>query len=81
MSSAAVPVDGLDRAELVVAYNLALVEQLEAHPDYGTRLWHADVNAALEVADLYDGIHPTREAADAVADAWLAVLVPLLAPA
>jgi lysophospholipase L1-like esterase len=80
MSSLAVPVDELDRAELVVGYNAALIEQVEAHPDFGTRLWHADVNGALQVADLYDGIHPSRAAHDQVADAWLEVLEPLLAP-
>jgi lysophospholipase L1-like esterase len=80
MASMAVPVDEIDRAELVVGYNAALLEQLEAHPEFGTRLWHADVNGALQVADLYDGVHPTRAAHDQVADAWLAVLDPLLVP-
>lgn len=80
MSSLAVPVDQIDRAELVIAYNAALIEQVEAHPDFGTRLWHADVNGALQAADLYDGIHPSRAAHDLVADAWLAVLQPLLVP-
>ena len=38
----------------------------------------SDVNAVLQVSDLYDGIHPTRKAADKVAGAWLSVMRPLL---
>ena len=52
-----------------------------AHPSCGSRLWLSDIHAALTVTDLYDGIHPTREAHDKVADAWLVVLAPLLPPA
>jgi lysophospholipase L1-like esterase len=67
-----------DRAELVVEFNAALGQAVAADPRYGSRLWLADVNGALTVADLYDGIHPTREAHDKIGDAWLSVLMPLL---
>jgi lysophospholipase L1-like esterase len=70
-----------DRAELATEYNAALEAAITSHPAHGTRLWFADVNGALAVSDLYDGIHPSREAADKVGDAWLSVLTPLLPPA
>lgn len=70
----------LDRAMLTQEYNDALKVKVNAHSAHGNRLWIADVNAALGLADLYDGIHPSREAHDKVADAWLGVLQPLLPP-
>lgn len=81
MSSEVVAEVQLDRAELTKQYNQALKDGVSAHPQAGTRLWIADVNAALTVSDLYDGIHPTREAHDKVGDAWLGVLQPLLVEA
>jgi acyl-CoA thioesterase I len=79
-SSTIVQTINRDRAELVTEYNQALTTDVTAHALYGTRLWVADVNGALTVADLSDGIHPTRQAHDKVGDAWLAVLQPLLVP-
>jgi hypothetical protein len=67
-----------DRAELTKEFNTALKQGVSAHAQSGARLWIADVNAALGVDDLYDGIHPSREAHDKVGDAWLGVLQPLL---
>jgi lysophospholipase L1-like esterase len=80
MSSTIVAEVQLDRAELTNEYNLALTQGVNGHAQHGTRLWLADVNAALTVVDLYDGIHPTREAHDKIGNAWLGVLQPLLAP-
>lgn len=78
MSSEIVDDIQLDRADLTIEYNTALKQKVNAHAAYGSRLWLADVNAALTIGDLYDGIHPTREAHDKVGDAWLGVLQPLL---
>jgi lysophospholipase L1-like esterase len=81
MSSEIVDDVQLDRAELTKEFNSALKQGVNAHAQSGTRLWIADVNAALGVDDLYDGIHPSREAHDKVGDAWLGVLQPLLVQA
>jgi lysophospholipase L1-like esterase len=67
-----------DRAELTNEFNQALKAKVSGHAASGTRLWLADVNAKLTLADLYDGIHPTRAGHDKVANAWLEVLEPLL---
>lgn len=80
MSSEIVAELQVDRAELTNQFNQSLTQGVSAHPQLGTRLWLADVNAALTVADLYDGIHPTREAHDKIATAWLGVLQPMLVP-
>ncbi len=79
-ASAIVEPNENDRAALTVDYNEELKTRAAERDDSGTYVLLADVNAVLTVSDLYDGIHPTREAHDKVAEAWYDVLAPLLPP-
>jgi lysophospholipase L1-like esterase len=71
------PIDR-DRGEMAAEYNSLLRGAVAGHTAYGSRLFLADVGAALELSDLYDGIHPTREAHVEIADLFHEALVPLL---
>lgn len=65
-SSASVPIINRDRAALVRAYNAELRALAAAR---GVPL--VDVEAALTLSDLYDGIHPSEAAHDnKIAPAW-----------
>jgi len=78
MESEVIDEPQIDRAVLGRQFNAALADLVGVHPERGKRLWLADVYSVLELSDLYDGIHPSREAHDKVGDAWLEVLLPLL---
>jgi lysophospholipase L1-like esterase len=79
-SSTVVQAINRDRADLANEYNAALKLKVPAHAQYGKRLFFADTNAGLTVADLYDGIHPNATGHDKIGDTWLSVLTPLLPP-
>jgi acyl-CoA thioesterase I len=68
----------LDRSEMVQEFNGLLRQQLPAHELYEKRLFMADVESRITLDDLYDGIHPTREAHRKVAAAWYDALQPIL---
>jgi lysophospholipase L1-like esterase len=78
MSSSMVAPQDLDRSDLVVQFNTLLRASIDAARAEGHRVAFADVNAVLTTADLYDGIHPTREAHDKIAAVWYDVLSGLL---
>jgi lysophospholipase L1-like esterase len=78
MSAKTVDPNATERSTAATQYNAELKSRATSHAEAGKRVFFVDVNAALTVSDLYDGIHPTRAAHDKVADAWLSVLRPLL---
>jgi lysophospholipase L1-like esterase len=67
-----------DRTEMVEEFNGYVREQLPEHEAYGTAVFLADVNARIGLEDLYDGIHPTREAHTVVAEVWYDVMKQIL---
>ncbi len=73
-SSANVEPINMDRAEMTVQYNSLAKTALAAHAAYGSRVFTADVNAVLTMSDLYDGIHPSREAHTKVAAVFYDVM-------
>jgi lysophospholipase L1-like esterase len=73
-----------DRADLVNEYNTALKAKVPAHAQYGKRLYLADINAVVTLADLAadnNGVHPNGAGQSRMGDQWLSVLTPLLPPA
>lgn len=65
----------LDRTDMADDFNDLLRERIPDHPAYGERVFLADVRATLTLDDLYDGIHPTREAHARIAGVFHDVLV------
>jgi lysophospholipase L1-like esterase len=78
-SSAIIEPIEMDRAEMTKQFNALSKDALAAHSAYGSRVFSADVNAVLTLDDLYDGIHPTREAHTKVAAVFYDVLKTKLA--
>ncbi len=64
-----VPVN-MDRAEMTKQYNAAIKTALAEHKDAGKKVFVADPNAILTLDDLYDGIHPSREAHARIAEVF-----------
>jgi lysophospholipase L1-like esterase len=77
-SSANVEPINMDRAEMTKLYNAGLRSALAEHPDAGKKVFLADANAILTLSDLYDGIHPSREAHRRIAEVYEEVIVGLL---
>jgi lysophospholipase L1-like esterase len=70
ISNATVPIINANRATLITAYNAALRTLASQR---GVTL--VDVEAALSLSDLYDGVHPTEAAHDQlIAPLWAAAL-------
>lgn len=67
-----------DRNEMVSEFNELVLEALPQHEAYGEHVFLADVHARIDLSELYDGIHPTREAHREVAEAWYDVLKQIL---
>ncbi|MEQ1502695.1 MAG: GDSL-type esterase/lipase family protein [Myxococcota bacterium] len=74
-SSQLVAPDYVDRALLAAEYDAEVRLRVAAHPDH---VYLADVEPALTVDDLYDGIHPDEDAHDVIAQVWVDALTPLL---
>jgi lysophospholipase L1-like esterase len=68
--------DDRERADLANEYNASIRTRFSSNP----RVRVADVNAALTLADLYDGVHPSEEAHARIAQVWVQTLRPLLPP-
>jgi lysophospholipase L1-like esterase len=68
----------MDRAEMTKQYNAAIKTALAEHKDAGKKVFVADPNAILSLSDLYDGIHPSREAHARIAEVFEDVLSGLL---
>jgi lysophospholipase L1-like esterase len=78
--SAVIPPNSNDRSPIVVAYNDAMEAAVLAHADYSTKVFFVDCEQAVTVADLYDGVHPSRAGHDKIAVTWYDVMKPLLPP-
>lgn len=74
-SSTIVESVGLDRMQMAEDFNHVLRQKVPQHSAFGKRLFLADVRKTLSHEDLYDGIHPTREAHARVAGVFYEVLV------
>jgi lysophospholipase L1-like esterase len=68
----------MDRAEMTKQYNAGIKTALGEHKDAGKKVFVADPNAILTLSDLYDGIHPSREAHTRIAGVFEDVMIGLL---
>jgi lysophospholipase L1-like esterase len=73
-SSTIVESVGLDRSQMSDDFNEELRDRIPDHPLYGERVYFADLRPTLSLDDLYDGIHPTREAHARIAGVFYDVL-------
>jgi lysophospholipase L1-like esterase len=71
--------NGVDRAQLGRDLNAEIKTRIEARIAAGQQVRFADVYSALELSDLYDGVHPTQAAHAKVAEAWLKAMLPVTA--
>jgi hypothetical protein len=78
-SSTIVEPNKYDRADFTNLVNAEIEKHVDERIAAGKKVRFADVNAALTVADLRDGIHPTTAGYAKVADAWLHALQPIAA--
>ena len=60
-------------------FNAAMKQRVDARIALGKKVRFADVNAALTLGELRDGIHPTAAGYDAVAGVWFQALQPVSA--
>jgi lysophospholipase L1-like esterase len=70
MESKNIEQTGQDRADYTRQYNEALINKIENHPFYMQKLFLADINGALTVSDLSDGIHPNSQGYDKMGKIW-----------
>jgi len=68
------------RNDMVVTYNLALLEIVRTRREAGQRMRSVDVYAAMTGADLLDGIHPSRNGYSKIARIFLDALRDLAKP-
>jgi len=61
----------VDRAVLTQQFNAVIRKNVDARTAAGQRVRFVDVNSALTVADLYDGIHPSEAAHAKIAQKFL----------
>ena len=78
ISSANLPPNNRDRAELASDLNTEIQTRMAAKQAAGKQVRVANVYSALTVADLYDGVHPTQAAHAKVAAAFYAALQPVV---
>ncbi|MCI0670092.1 MAG: GDSL-type esterase/lipase family protein [Myxococcaceae bacterium] len=74
LSSQVIGPCNVDRAQLAQELNLALRADVESRQESGQRVKFADVFSALTVSDLTDGVHPSEEAHEKVAETWFRAL-------
>jgi hypothetical protein len=72
MSPGSVPPKNIERSVLTAQYNSVVRDNVEKRAD--TRIRFVDVNAALSVDDLADGIHPKEEAQAKIAEKFLTAI-------
>jgi len=70
-----------NRTDMVKEFDDLLRVELPKHPEYGEHVFMADLGAHILVTDLYDGIHPTREAHKEIGQVWYEVMKEILPPA
>jgi hypothetical protein len=76
-SSVIVEPNKYDRATFTNTVNAEIKKRIDARITAGKKVRFADVNAALTVADLRDGIHPTVPGYAKIADVWFTALKPI----
>jgi len=78
-SSTIVEPNKFDRADFTNLVNAEIEKHVDERIAAGKKVRFANVNAALTVADLRDGIHPTTAGYAKVSDVWLGALKPIAA--
>ena len=76
-SSVIVEPNKYDRAVFATTVNTEIKKRIDVRIAAGKKVRFADVNAALTVADLRDGIHPTTAGYAKLADVWFRALKPI----
>ena len=76
-SSSIIEPNKVDRATLATQLNVEIKKRVQTRIDAGKKVRFADVNAALSVSDLRDGIHPTDAGYVKIADVWFKALQPI----
>lgn len=76
-SSQIIQPNNVDRAQLASDLNVQIKTRVQARIGAGKKVIWADVNAALTVADLRDGIHPTVDGYAKIAGVWQQALTPI----
>lgn len=64
----------------VMAFNSAIPGLVAQHRARGEQVYFADINSALTVADIFDGLHLTVQGYDKLGDAWYAAIMALPEP-
>jgi hypothetical protein len=64
----------------VTAFNAAIPGIVAQHRARGERVYFADLNAKLTVADIFDGLHLTVEGYNKLGDAWYGAITALPEP-
>lgn len=70
-ASAIIQPNNIDRAVLTQQLNAVILKNVNARVAAGQRVRFVDVNSALTITDLYDGIHPTEAAHAKIAQKFL----------
>jgi hypothetical protein len=76
-SSAIVEPNKYDRATFTTTVNAEIKKRVDSRIAAGKKVRFADVNAALGLGDLRDGIHPTVAGYTKIADVWFRALQPI----
>jgi lysophospholipase L1-like esterase len=63
-----------------MVFNAAVPGVVAAHRARGERVFFADINSALTLADIDDGLHPTRAGYDKIGDAFYSAIFALPEP-
>lgn len=78
LTSGIIQPNNVDRAQLIIDYNIELKKRVQTRINAGKQVRVADVASVLTTTDLYDGVHPTEVAADKIAQIWFDTLTPIL---
>jgi lysophospholipase L1-like esterase len=74
ISAKSIPPNGVNRATLAHQYNVAMKANAQSRINAGQQVRFADVEPALTLSDLYDGVHPTQAAHGKIAAVFAQVL-------
>lgn len=64
----------------IMAFNAAIPGIVAAHRARGERVYFADINSALALSDIFDGLHPTAEGYNKLGDAWYSAILSVPEP-
>lgn len=64
----------------IMAYNATIPGIVGAHRARGERVFFADVNSALTLSDIVDGLHPTVPGYNKLGDAWYSAILSVPEP-